>query len=106
LVTLYPDVQAQLFGLGFVSPRTAVWATLKSKFAPDDDLDDAAAGTERWAVAAYRMSAAANSTWRAKLVKVADGFNNDTYIYRPGIAAATLYEGGTFLPSLLTPASK
>ena len=52
------------------------------------------------------MSSTDNSILRARLVNAVNSFNNNTYVYRPALAAAALYEGATFMPSPLTPATK
>ena len=51
---LYPHGLAQLFAIGFLDARTQAWQQVQAKFLPDDG-DHAAAGPERWLIAASRM---------------------------------------------------
>lgn len=94
----YPHGLAQLFGVAFVAKKTDAWTAAK-KFSVDEG-PSAAAGTERWLVAASRLGGKDAKAWRAKTVKeVAIFTSDDVYIYRPGIAALGLLEGADWMPS-------
>ncbi len=100
LGTVYPHALAQLFGVGFVAPQGAAWASAVKKFSPEAG-PAAAAGAERWLIAASRLGDMAAKNWRAKVVKDVAAFTSqNVYVYRPAVAALGLLEGANWMPSI------
>jgi hypothetical protein len=96
---LYPHGLAQLFGVSFVAPKAEVWASMQT-FKPDGG-PSAAAGPERWLVAAARLGGDRVSEWRTATGKEVGTFAPDNvYIYRPAVAALGLLQGAGWMPSI------
>ena len=94
----YPHGLAQLFGVAFVEPHQAAW-TAAGRF-PAGNGPLAAAGAERWLVAAARMGRREEQAWRAKLVRDIAAFQPGTvYLYRPAVSVLGLLEGADWMPS-------
>jgi hypothetical protein len=99
LAKAYPHGLAQLFGVSFVDPELEAWTGAARKFPPDTG-PAAAAGTERWLVAASRLGGEKAKQWRAKAVQEVAAFTTkNVYVYRPAIAALGLLEGADWMPS-------
>ncbi len=99
LVESYPHGLAQLFGIGFIAPKAEAWAAIGTLL--PDRGPTAAAGVERWLVAASRLAGEEEKRWRARVVdEVATFTTLNVHIYRPGVAALALLEGADWMPSV------
>ncbi len=97
LGTSYPHGLAQLFGIAFIAPKAAAWASVSKTLAPETG-PASAAGTEWWLIAASRLPGNAAEAWRARLVKEVAAFTPQAvYISRPALAALGLLEGADWM---------
>jgi len=99
LKTIYPDGLAQLFGVAFVRPSTKTFAATSHAFSPETHAS-AAAGAERWLMAAARVGGPIESDWRRKIIADGREIGPDVYSYRPALVILALLEGADWAPSV------
>jgi hypothetical protein len=97
---VYPDGLAQLFGIAFVQSSGDLLKKTSGRFQPEPSAA-AAAGSERWLMAAARVDADLASEWKAVALKDAEGFTPQVYSYRPALIVLAVLEGADWMPSLI-----
>lgn len=96
----YPHGLAQLFGIAFVSAEQSAFSEVVKTFKPQTS-PEAAAGAERYLIAASRLGGPNMLEWRKNVVKDALGFTaTNVYMIRPGLVALALLEDADWMPSV------